>query len=88
MNKIVLYLSAVLLLVACEDPLPENNQEENPPQEVKTEIKLEVNSLIFTQEGGSQPLSFTSTTDWTAEVINDGADSWCMISSQRGVDSN
>lgn len=88
MKKLFLYLSAILLLASCEDPLPENNQDDNPPQEVKAEIKVEVNSLSFTQEKGNQTLSFTSTADWTAEVINTRADSWCIISPQKGGAGN
>lgn len=71
MNKafnflLVLFFSA-LLLVSCEkEPILEVSQ----------------SSLLFTDQGGAQTISFSTNKDWTASVS--GGTGWCTISSTSG----
>ena len=76
---------SLLLFVACttteESPssVPNGGNESVTPS-----ITLEQNYLNFDEHADVQTISFSSTMDWTAELINDRADGWCSISATSG----
>ena len=77
---------SLLLFVACttteESPssVPNGGNESVTPS-----ITLEQNFLNFDEHADVQTISFSSTMDWTAELINDRADGWCSISATSGT---
>ena len=84
MKKLIYSLFAFLCLAACEDPITDNIVEDPKDEKPAAEISLDMTSVNFTSEGGTQAVTFTSTADWTAEMLNDRADEWCSISPVSG----
>ncbi len=84
MKKLIYSLFAILCIAACEDPLPENNGDDPKDENPAVEITLDASSVDFTSEGGTQTVTFTSTADWTAKMLNDRADDWCSITPASG----
>ena len=86
MKRFLLYLLAIVTLVACTKSDDGGDPNPNPtPSKPKTEIKIETTASDFSSEGGRQAISFTTTEAWTAEVINSRADGWCSISPTSGA---
>ena len=86
MKRFLLYLLAIVTLVACTKSDDSGDPNPNPtPSKPKTEIKIETTASDFSSEGGRQAISFTTTEAWTAEVINSRADGWCSISPTSGA---
>ncbi|MBO7331062.1 MAG: leucine-rich repeat protein, partial [Alistipes sp.] len=86
MKNILRAIMSLLLFVACttteESPssVPNGGNESVTPS-----ITLEHNYLNFDEHADVQTISFSSTMDWTAELINDRADGWCSISATSGT---
>ena len=86
MKNILRAIMSLLLFVACttteESPssVPNGGNESVTPS-----ITLEQNYLNFDEHADVQTISFSSTMDWTAELINDRADGWCSISATSGT---
>ena len=86
MKNILRAIMSLLLFVACttteESPssVPNGGNESVTPS-----ITLEQNFLNFDEHADVQTISFSSTMDWTAELINDRADGWCSISATSGT---
>lgn len=85
MRRLLPFFAAILSFAACEDPMQGDDNDGPQVDLTPIEIKLDVNSVVFSDEEGSKTVSFTSTADWTAEVINSRADTWCTVKPQRGV---
>ena len=67
MKKLIYSLFAFLCLAACEDPITDNIVEDPKDEKPAAEISLDMTSVNFTSEGGTQAVTFTSTADWTAD---------------------
>ncbi len=78
-------ITALLFAVGCNDDDIVNQEEQGPKQ---PSITLDSSISNFTTEGGTNTISFTATTAWTAEVINSRADTWCSISPTSGSAGN
>ena len=61
-------------------------QDEEP--NIVASITLDQTSINFDEHADSQTIYFTSALDWTAELVNDRADSWCSISATSGKSGN
>ena len=72
---------AALAFVGCTDEGPDDGGSTQP----QAAITLTTTALNFTTEGGSQNVSFTTSGEWTAQVINDRANDWCTIAPVSGA---
>ena len=70
-----------LAFVGCTD---EGTNDGGSTQSQAT-ITLTTTALNFATEGGSQNVSFTTSGEWTAQVINDRANDWCSIAPVSGA---
>lgn len=59
-------------------PTPTPKPEENPKVEVTT------TAPVLAQEGGTATVTFTSTANWTIDVTEGRAVSWCTVSPTSG----
>ncbi|MBR4871731.1 MAG: BACON domain-containing protein, partial [Alistipes sp.] len=85
MKRFLLYLLAITIIIACsegDDVGGGNNNNETPKQ---PEITLDATTSNFATDGGSSEITFTSSTAWTAEVINSRADVWCNVNPTSGA---
>ena len=86
MKKLLTLAAVAALMFSCsENPTPEP---EPTPEKPKSEITIETTTSDFAPEGGNNTISFTSTEAWTAEVVNNRADSWCSIHPTSGTAGN
>lgn len=82
---------AALAFVGCTDEGPDDGgstgggSTQSQPQ---TTITLTTTALNFTTDGGSQNVTFTSSGDWTAQVLNDRANDWCKLTPASGAAGN
>lgn len=82
-----LLLSLMTFIASCSGG-GEEMDELNPTPSQPT-ITLETSSSSnFTTEGGSNIISFKSSSAWTANVINTRADTWCSVSPTSGDAGN
>lgn len=75
-----LLLTLLILSVAftaCDDK-PE------PEIVVPSEIKIDVTSIVFLAEGGSEVVKFNSSHDWTTEVKSEQTPAWCTVTPKTG----
>lgn len=82
MKKRFFYLfSLFILLLSVVCSCKDDNNELTPP-ESSPEITIpssENLSPVLLQEGGTVSLSFTTTADWTASLVNTRAESWITV---------
>lgn len=86
--KNMLHILLLTMIICCwscgsggEDvptPTPTPKPEEKPKVEVTT------SAPVLTQEGGTASVTFTSTADWTIDVTESRAVSWCTVSPTSG----
>ncbi len=81
----ILFLTMIICCWSCgsggEDiptPTPTPKPEEKPKVEVTT------TAPVLSQEGGTASVTFTSTADWTIDVAEGRAVSWCTVSPISG----
>ena len=82
MKRFLYTLFAVLAFFACSDSGTDNGGGQEKPKQ--PEITLNATNADFTTEGGTDEITFTSSTAWTAEVVNSRADAWCSINPTSG----
>ncbi|MBE6280538.1 MAG: hypothetical protein E7095_00520 [Bacteroides sp.] len=84
-----LFLCTMTFIAACSDGGEEIDNPQTPSVPEQPTITLGGSSSSdFPTDGGSNTLSFTASTDWTAEVINSRADAWCSVSPTNGKAGN
>ena len=74
----------LLLSVVCS--CKDDNNEPTPP-EPSSEITIpssENLNPVLSQEGGTVSISFTTTADWTASLVNTRAESWIIVTPSSG----
>lgn len=86
MKRFLYTLFAVLAFFACSDSGTDNGGGQEKPKQ--PEITLNATNVDFTTEGGTDEITFTSSTAWTAEVVNSRADAWCSINPTSGEAGN
>ena len=87
MKKRIYYLFPLFILLlfvvcSCKD----DNNEPTPP-EPSPEITIpssENLNPVLSQEGGTASISFTTTADWTASLVNTRAESWITVTPNSG----
>lgn len=84
MKRLFFFFATIICIIACTDNNPDNNENNTTPKPAADEIKIDITSLNFDKDGGQKKISFNTNKDWTAEIINDRADSWCNISPSSG----
>lgn len=57
---------------------------EEPQVEVPSEIKIDVSSIVFSAEGGTEVVNFNSSHDWTAAVKTSQTPAWCSVAPKTG----
>ena len=82
MKRFLYTLFAVLAFFACSDSGTDNGGGQEKPKQ--PEFTLNATNVDFTTEGGTDEITFTSSTAWTAEVVNSRADAWCSINPTSG----
>ena len=55
-----------------------------PKPEEKPKIEVTSTAPVLAQEGGTASVTFTSTADWTIDVTEGRAVSWCTVSPTNG----
>ena len=83
-----LLLWVMFFVAACSDGGEEIDNPDTPPTPEQPTITLGTSTSDFTTNGGSNTVSFTASTDWTAEVINSRADAWCSVTPTSGKAGN
>ena len=86
MKRFLFCLMAALAFVGCTDEGPDDGGSNQP--QPQTTITLTTTALNFTTEGGSQNVTFTSSGEWTAQVLNDRANDWCKLTPASGAAGN
>ena len=88
MKKLSLFLSLLLgiLLVSCKGS--ESIPEPTPTIDKITFVSGSNTSPSFEVEGGNISLSFTTTSAWTATLINNRAEGWCSVQPTNGPAGN
>lgn len=84
-NLIVLSLLSAAMLVSCdklEDILGTEDNPDNPQMEINTP------EILSATDGGSYTIMFSSTENWSAEILNSRADGWCSIHPTSGAAGN
>lgn len=87
MKKRFFYLFSLFILLlsvvcSCKD---DNNELTPPESSPKITIPSSENlSPVLLQEGGTVSLSFTTTADWTASLVNTRAESWITVTPSSG----
>ena len=78
--KRLLPLIFLVLIFACT-PFEKIEDDNN---KTKQEICLELSSINFSGEAEQREVTFTSTSEWTAQVINTRASEWCEVTPLSG----
>ena len=65
-----------------DDPTP--TPAPTPKPEEKPKVEVTTAAPVLAQEGGTASVTFTSTTDWTIDVTEGRAVSWCTVSPTSG----
>ena len=85
MKQLFFYLLAVLTIVACTEPVNNGGSTDDPtPDKPKAELTLSVSSVDFSADGGEGYVSIVSSEAWSADCLNNRADSWCSVSPTSG----
>lgn len=77
-----LFILLLFVVCSCKD----DNNEPTPP-EPSPEITIpssENLNPVLSQEGGTVSISFTTTADWTASLVNTRAESWITVTPSSG----
>ena len=77
-----LFILLLFVVCSCKD----DNNEPTPP-EPSPEITIpssENLNPVLSQEGGTVSISFTTTSDWTASLVNTRAESWITVTPNSG----
>ncbi len=89
-----LLFALALSVMSCgggdEEPAPENPTPPPTPPKPVASITITgeaVSGLNFTSEGGSKPITFTATDDWSVAVASTGSEQWCTVSPLSGTSS-
>lgn len=85
-NNIYNLLSLFMLLLSVVCSCKDDNNEPTPP-EPSSEITIpssENLNPVLSQEGGTASISFTTTADWTASLVNTRAESWITVTPNSG----
>ena len=85
MKKLLCLVCLLCTLLACSDNAPSGGKENEGKQ---PQIELNVTSSDFTTNGGTNTISFTASAEWTAQLSNDRAASWCSVSPASGPAGN
>ena len=85
MKNILCAIMSLLLFVACTSEETQPSVKPNGDASTTPSITLEQNYLNFDEHPDVQTISFSSTMEWTAELINDRADGWCSINATSGT---
>ena len=89
MKRFLFCLMAALAFVGCTDEGPDDGGSTGGGStQPQTTITLTTTALNFATEGGSQNVTFTSSGDWTAQVLNDRANDWCKLTPASGAAGN
>ena len=81
-NLLSLFMLLLFVVCSCKD----DNNEPTPP-EPSPEITIpssENLNPVLSQEGGTVSISFTTTADWTASLVNTRAESWITVTPNSG----
>ena len=78
-NFVVLSLLSVTMFIGCDILEGIWGTEDNPQIEVNT------SEIIFATDGGNNTIMFSTTENWTAEIMNSRADKWCSIYPTSGT---
>ena len=81
-NILSLFILLLFVVCSCKD----DNNEPTPP-EPSPEITIpssENLNPVLSQEGGTVSISFTTTADWTASLVNTRAESWITVTPNSG----
>lgn len=77
-------LFTMLLLVVCsckDDNAPSEPEEPQPAIEIPSSVNL---TPVVPQQGGTVKVSFTTTSYWTASLVNTRAESWITVNPTSG----
>ena len=85
--KDILRILLLTMMVCCwscsggeDDPIPTPT----PKPEEKPKIEVTTTAPVLAQEGGTASVTFSSTADWTIDVTEGRAVSWCTVSPTSG----
>ncbi len=87
MEKRIFYLFPLFILLlfvvcSCKD---DNNEPTPPDSSPEITIPSSENlNPVLSQEGGMASISFTTTADWTASLVNTRAESWITVTPSSG----
>lgn len=87
MKKRIYYLFPLFILLlfvvcSCKD---DNNEPTPPDSSPEITIPSSENlNPVLSQEGGTVSISFTTTADWTASLVNTRAESWITVTPNSG----
>ncbi len=95
MKKLLYVLFIMLSVVACKKPTPpspgtdpNNGGGGGSGTTTQPTITLQDNTVpMFSGEGGQHDIIFTSTADWTVDIISSQAD-WCTVEPKSGAAGN
>ena len=76
MKRFLLYLLTVVSIVACSEGEPADNGSDDGGGNTPTTptITLNKSSVSFDELADEESISFSTTADWIAEIVNDRAD--------------
>ena len=86
MKRFLLYLLTAVSIVACSEGEPADNGSDNGGGNTPTTptITLNKSSVSFDELADEESISFSTTADWIAEIVNDRADGWLSVTPQSG----
>ena len=86
MMRFLLYLLTVVSIVACSEGEPADNGSDDGGGNTPTTptITLNKSSVSFDELADEESISFSTTADWIAEIVNDRADGWLSVTPQSG----
>lgn len=90
MKKLFISLLAIMAMVSCSesgetDNGGGNNNQGGSNTPTTPTITLSKSSVSFEEFADEEKITFSATTDWVAEIVNDRADSWLSISPKSGT---
>ncbi len=83
MKRLLLYFLTLATIVACSKSETDDNGSDNGGGNIT--ITIEKTSVSFDENTDEEKITFSATADWTAEIINDRADSWLSVSPKSGT---
>ena len=89
MKKLLYVLFIMLSVVACKKPTPPGTgNDPNNGTTTQPTITLQDNTVpMFSGEGGQHDIIFSSTADWTVDIIS-SQDNWCTVEPKSGAAGN